>query len=74
MNVNTFDAYPIEINRYNAQGILIEEPTGCITMSGAPLGDSLVRTMTDADCGYSHVGIQPSGYWINANTIGDSLC
>lgn len=74
VNVNTFDIRLIEINRYDDQGILLEEATGCMTMGGMELGESSAHATTDVDRGYSHVDVHPSKNEIDADSIGDYLC
>ena len=74
VNVNTFDVRLIEINRYDDQGVLLEEATGCMTMGGMELGESSAHATTDVDRGYSHVDVHPSENEIDADSIGNYLC
>lgn len=74
VNVNTFDVRLIEINRYDDNGDLIEEATGCMTMSSLELGESSAHATTDVDRGYSHVDVHPSENIIDVDAIGCFLC
>lgn len=72
--VNSFDVELIEINRYSADGVLIEEATGCMKMGTIQIGESQASVMLDVDRGYSHINITPSENGINPHAISSFLC
>lgn len=74
VDVNTFDAVQIEINRYDNNGQLIEEATGSMRMGMCSIGEATASVMSDVDRGYAHIDITPSGNGINADAIGAYLC
>lgn len=72
--MNTFDVFPIEINRYGDNGEQILEATGAMAMSSATLGDSKAHAMTDPDRGVAHIELAPSDNAITNKMLERKLC
>lgn len=74
VNVNTFDIFLIEINRYDDSGNQIMTEAGYMNMGGSELGGSRINAMTDPDRGISHIDITPIGNGIDKAAIEGFLC
>lgn len=74
INVNTFDVFPIEINRYGDNDEQILEASGTMNMSSATLGDSSAHAMTDPDRGVAHIELTPSDNAIGNEGLESNLC
>ena len=63
ISLNTFELMPIEINRYDQSGQLIEENTGVLQSRRFKNGDDgfSAHLMVDADRGIADVDITPYG-------------
>ena len=63
ISLNTFELLPIEINRYDQSGQLIEENTGVMQSRSFKNGDDgfSAHLMLDADRGIANVDITPYG-------------
>lgn len=74
VNVNTFEAMELEINRYDWDGTQIMEATGAMQMCGRTLGDIRVSGMVDPDSSFSSVSFDPEGETIDEEKLGQFLC
>lgn len=74
INLNTFDFYLIEINRYDYNGELIEKATGAVTMGLFDSGESNASIMCDPDRGYASIQISSSSNGVDAETLRKHLC
>lgn len=74
VDINTFEFVPVEINRYDTIGQLIEEPTGVMKMGSGTIGTTRVSLMTDVDRGYSHAQIRTDNAEINEDALTSYLC
>ena len=63
VSLNTFAVLPVEINRYDRSGQLIEENTGAMQMRNLKNGESgmTATVMLEPDRGIAHVSISPNG-------------
>lgn len=63
ISLNTFEVMPVEINRYDHSGQLIEENTGAMQMRFFKNGDDgmSASVMLEPDRGIAHVSISPKG-------------
>ena len=77
VSLNTFAVMPVEINRYDHSGQLIEENTGAIQMRFFKNGDDgmSASVMLEPDRGIAHVSISPKGdKIINLSNAAAHLC
>lgn len=74
INLNTFEMMYIEINRYDDNGELIQEPAGVLVSDRLKCEDSWLHSMTDPDRGYSHIDISGISGEINAVNLQSRLC
>lgn len=74
INLNTFEMMYIEINRYDDNGELIQEPAGVLVSDGLKCEDSWLHSMTDPDRGYSHIDISNITREIDAENLQSRLC
>lgn len=74
LNLNTFEMMYIEINRYNDNGDLIQEPTGVLVSDCLKCEDSWLHSMTDPDRGYSHIDISNVTGSIDKEAVQSKLC
>ena len=63
VSLNSFSVMPVEINRYDHNGQLIEENTGAMQMRNLKNGESgmTATVMLEPDRGIAHVSISPNG-------------
>lgn len=63
VSLNSFAVMPVEINRYDHNGQLIEENTGAMQMGNFQNGENgmTVSVMLEPDRGIAHVSISPNG-------------
>ena len=63
VSLNTFAVMPVEINRYDHSGQLIEENTGAMQMRNFQNGEKgmTASVMLEPDRGIAHVSITPNG-------------
>ena len=63
VSLNTFAVMPVEINRYDHRGQLIEENTGAMQMRYFQNGENgmTASVMLEPDRGIAHVSITPNG-------------
>jgi len=63
VSLNTFAVLPVEINRYDRSGQLIEDNTGAMQMRNLKNGESgmTATVMLEPDRGIAHVSISPNG-------------
>lgn len=64
ISLNTFDVDPITVNRYDVDGILIEEQSGYMRMgmlSSENEGGYSAHVMEEPDRGYAEIDIYPEG-------------
>ena len=63
VSLNSFSVMPVEINRYDHNGQLIEENTGAMQMRNFQNGDSgmTASVILEPDRGIAHVSISPKG-------------
>ena len=63
VSLNSFSVLPVEINRYDRSGHLIEENTGAMQMRNLKNGESgmTATVMLEPDRGIAHVSISPNG-------------
>ena len=74
VNVNTFDIFPLSINRYDNSGNPESKAVGVFQSAGAYLGDSLVHTFISPDHGWSDTDIITTGTPIDPESIAQYLC
>ena len=74
INLNTFDFYLIEINRYDYNGELIEKATGAVIMGLFDSGESNASIMCDPDRGHASIQITSSSDGVDADSLGEYLC
>lgn len=74
INLNTFEMMYIEINRYNDNGELIQEPAGVLVSDGLKCEKSWIHSMTDPDRGYSHIDISNITREIDSENLQSRLC
>lgn len=74
LNLNTFEMMYIEINRYNDNGDLIQEPTGVLVSDCLKCEDSWLHSMTDPDRGYSYIDISNITRQIDTVNLQSRLC
>lgn len=70
LNLNTFELLYLEINRYDDQRQLVEEPAGYVRWDGL----QGVNSQTYPDNGYAHVRITGAQYAIDRAVIQSRLC
>ena len=63
VSLNSFSVMPVEINRYDHNGQLIEENTGAMQMQNFQNGEKgmTASVMLEPDRGIAHVSITPNG-------------
>lgn len=63
VSLNTFEVMPVVINRYDVDGILLEEQTGVLTSRHhvSQDGGLLSHSMEDVDRGYAHGSVYLNG-------------
>ena len=63
VSLNSFSVMPVEINRYDHNGQLIEENTGAMQMRNLKNGENgmTVSVMLEPDRGIAHISISPNG-------------
>lgn len=74
VNLDTFEALYLEINRYGLNGELIEEVAGYMQSAGMSNEDSYVHGWTYPDKGYASIQISNVNYDIDRDTIQSHLC
>ena len=74
LNLNTFELMHSEINRYDDQGNLIEEPAGYMQTNHLIGEDTFAHAYIFPDNGYAKVQISGVGYAINREIIQSRLC
>lgn len=74
VDLNTFDVWPVEINRYDENGQLIEESAGYMLITACEIGDTTAKGVIDPDRGFSRLEIGPSDATIDEKVIGSYLC
>lgn len=74
LNLNTFEMMYIEINRYDDNSELIQEPADVLVSDGLKCEDSWLHSMTDPDRGYSHIDISNITREIDAESLQSRLC
>lgn len=74
INLNTFDFYRVEINRYDYNGELIEKATGAVTLGKFDSGESEASIMCDPDRGYASIQIGSSSNGVDAEALRKHLC
>lgn len=74
INMNTFDYFLIEINRYDPAGKIIEKPTGTVQVDARTIGDCEVSFLTNMDQGYSLVNFSMTGENVKMDEVGTFLC
>lgn len=73
VNLNTFELLHLEINRYDDQGGLIEEPAGYMYSSGL-IANEAESCVYAPDQAYAHVQITGVQCAIDRDSIQDHLC
>ena len=76
VDLNTFELLRLEINRYDCQGNLIEEPAGFMSRSSMSNQDSAsyVHAYCFPDNAYADVQLSGVRYTIDRNVIQNRLC
>ena len=74
INLNTFEMMYIEINRYDDNGELIQEPAGVLVSDGLKCEESWLHSMTDPDRGYSYIDISNITRQIDTVNLQSRLC
>lgn len=74
INLNTLELLHLEINRYNAQGRLLEEVAGYMQTSHLLIEDSSVHVYVFPDSGYAHVQISGAQYKHYSELLRKNLC
>ena len=57
INLNTFEMMYIEINRYDDNGELIQQPSEVLVSDNLKCEDSWIHSMTDPDRGYTSIAV-----------------
>ena len=71
--LNSFELLPVEINRYDDGGRLIEEATGVVQMQWKSVGEARVWLVSNVDRGYADADITPGG-GVDAEAMGTYFC
>lgn len=76
VNLNTFEFLYLEINRYDDQGNLIEEPVGVMSSSGMSdkKNETYVHAFCHPDNGYADVQLTGVQYNIDRDSVQNLLC
>lgn len=77
ISLNTFEIAEVEINRYDAQGKLIEERTGILSFRPHQFGEDglYVLMAMDVDFGHASLTIEPgSDQWADRHKAAKFLC
>lgn len=64
----------IEINRYDDNGELVQEPSGVLVLDRLKCEESWMHSMTDPDRGYSHIDISNITREIDVVNLKSHLC
>lgn len=77
ISLNTFKMVEVEINRYDAEGKLIEERARSVSMWNQQLGEDGLRVLIaeNPDRGYASLTLEPgSDQWANRHKAAQFLC
>ena len=74
INLNTFEMMYIEINRYDDNGELVQEPSGVLVLDRLKCEESWMHSMTDPDRGYSHIDMSNITREIDVVNLQSRLC